>query len=460
MKASQFVSFVATSVVALASLSAAPAEAEPFRLDRALSAPAPLDVSFEHRFRYERLNGQFRPLPQSTDDIVVLRTLVHARLRLSDDWTVGAELQDSRALAEENAGVLNTTVVNAAELLRAYLEFDRDDVAGGNLSLRGGRITMDVGSRRLVARNRYRNTINGFTGIDAEWRRDDGYALRAFWTLPVQRLPSDGASLRDNEVDFDREDTDVQFWGLVGEAPLAGSVRGELMIFGLHERDSARRPTANRQLYTPSLRILRPAAVGRADFVVETAVQFGESRAGTAGTEDLDHLAHHHHAEAGYTFDAAWRPRVALQYDFASGDDDPNDGDNNRFTTLFGARRFEWGPTGIYGPFARANLSTPGIRVAVRPSQRLRGFAAFRSYWLADKRDAWTTTGLRDPSGGTDSYVGSQIEFRVRYQLLPGNVDVEAGYAHLFDGDFMRDAPASPNRGDAAYGYTQMVLRY
>ena len=76
--------------------------------------------------------------------------------------------------------------MNAAELLRAYLEYQGAGPGAGTLRLRGGRITMDVGSRRFVARNRFRNTINGFTGFDAQWSSDEGHTLRAFYTLPVQ----------------------------------------------------------------------------------------------------------------------------------------------------------------------------------------------------------------------------------------------------------------------------------
>ena len=66
-----------------------------------------------------------------------------------------------------------------------------------------------------------------------------------------------------------------------------------------------------------------------------------------------------------------WSPRLIFQYDYASGDDDPNDADNNRFDTLYGARRFDFGPTGIYGPFARANLSTPGMRIKLKPAANM-----------------------------------------------------------------------------------------
>lgn len=46
---------------------------------------------------------------------------------------------------------------------------------------------MDIGSLRLVARNKFRNVINAFSGIDWQRKLDDE-VLRAFYTFPVQHL--------------------------------------------------------------------------------------------------------------------------------------------------------------------------------------------------------------------------------------------------------------------------------
>ena len=88
-------------------------------------------------------------------------------------------------------------------------------------------------------------------------------------------------------------------------------------------------------------------------------------------TQDLDHFAHFHHLSLGYSFDVPWSPRLSLHYDYASGDDDPSDGDNSRYDTLFGSRRFDYGPTSIYGAFARSNINTPGVRLALEPSHEI-----------------------------------------------------------------------------------------
>jgi hypothetical protein len=321
-------------------------------------------------------------------------------------------------------------------------------------------MTMDVGSRRLVARNRFRNTINGFTGVDLRWSNERGAELRGFWTLPVQRMPFDPIELQHNDVDFDQESLDVQFWGLVGATPAPVIGHAELFLFGLHEDDSDRVPTRNRSLYTPGFLLFQEPRPGRFDYQLEVVLQGGRSRPNILGAESQDHFAHFEHVEFGYSFDWACRTRIALQYDHASGDKDPDDSRNQRFDTLYGARRFDFGPTGIYGPFARANINSPGFRIQIDPLENLSAFMAFRAFWLASARDAWVTTGVRDPSGDSGKFVGSQLEFRLRWQPFPKNVTLEAGYAHLFSGRFIREAPNSPLKGDSDYVYSQVTLAF
>ncbi len=437
--------------------SGARAEWTPRSLDEVL--PERLSIRVQHRTRYEYLDEQFRVGNPGNTDVIVLRTLVHARLRLLDGLWVGGELQDSRAERNGDA-LLNTTIVNSAEALRAYLELRREDVLGGTLAARFGRITMDVGSRRFVARNRFRNTINGFTGLDLRWRGAGGAELRGFYALPVRRLPRDRDKLENNKIRNDEESFAAQFFGLFAARDLPRDLgRGELFFFGFDEDDRPSRPSLARELWTPGFRVFRTPATGRFDYQVETALQFGDSRTVTSGRQ-LDHFAHFHHAELGYSFATRASPRLVLQYDYASGDDDPDDGDNNRFFTLFGARRFDFGPTGIYGAFARTNVHTPGLRLQLKPAPTLSAFVAFRGYWLADKRDAWVPAGVRDPSGNSGSFVGSQLELRVRWRILPENVTLEGGYARLFAGEFIDDAPTSNDQGDSNYLYTQIAIGF
>jgi hypothetical protein len=141
----------------------------------------------------------------------------------------------------------------------------------------------------------------------------------------------------------------------------------------------------------------------------------------------------------------AWSPRLSIAYDYASGDRDPGDDDQGRFDTLFGARRFEFGPTGIYGAFARSNLSSPGIGGEVRPRGDVRTTVFYRAAWLASARDAWTTSGLRDTSGESGTFIGHQIEGSVRWSILPDRANIEGGFAYLRLGQFPRAQGAASN---------------
>jgi len=369
------------------------------------------------------------------------------------------ELEDSRAFATDNTP-LETSSVDALELLQAYAGIKRKGLlgSGDSLELQLGRMTMDVGSRRLVARNHYRNTLNAFTGLDATWTSKSKYVVRGFAVLPVTRRPSDAESIKDNAVKFDKENTDALLSGVFLAAPkLAAGATLELYALGMFERDGDV-ASRNRRLVTAGARAVRKKALGELDFELEAMAQLGTSRASKAAddTTDLDHRAFFVHAQVGRTLRAPWKPRLIAQYDYASGDSDPNDGENNRFDTLFGARRWDLGPTGIYGAFARSNLNTPGLRVQVKPTRRASAFLAYRLYWLASATDAWTTSGLRDTTGASGKFLGHQVEARVRFSVLPKNLRFELGAAHLIRGRFATAATGA--RADpATLVYAQVV---
>jgi hypothetical protein len=145
---------------------------------------------------------------------------------------------------------------------------------------------------------------------------------------------------------------------------------------------------------------------------------------------------------------------VKIQYDYASGDRLPDDDKSGTFDLLFGARRFEFGPTGIYGWIYRSNVNTPGCRLELRPTPRLALLSAFRWAWLAQPRGPWVGTTLRDARGESGSYIGSQAEFRLRYNL--GHVVPEIGYARFFKGSFVEHVPNSPGAEDSNYFYIQI----
>ncbi len=131
--------------------------------------------------------------------------------------------------------------------------------------------------------------------------------------LPQQRRPDDFASLRDNEVALDHEGTDPAVLGCAGfEAGSAsGGQLGEFTYVRLQEDDHGARATRNRDLHTLSLRGIRDPKAGQWDYELEGIIQRGDIRASNAASAaTLDVHAWFAHADAGYTFTSAGKPRA------------------------------------------------------------------------------------------------------------------------------------------------------
>ncbi|MEC4749179.1 alginate export family protein [Methylomicrobium sp. Wu6] len=435
-----------------------------WNLHDALDLPEWLSVSLDQRTRYETMDGSFRKGSQGGDQQIPLQTdlWLEAHLR---QWRVGGEFLDARQFASDKGSQINNTQVDEADFIQGYLAWADQNVMHSGLGVEAiaGRQTLNFGSRRLVARNNFRNTINSFDGFRLRVLDYNHWQFNAFVSKPVGRYPNDSNQLLDHFHSFDEPEKQTWFSGGFLEVyDLPGSINAELYLYHLDEGDrNNRSPTRNRRYFTPGFRFYIKPAKGEFDFQNETIGQWGTVRATTAASDNktLDHSAWYQHLDVGYTFAIPWSPRFALEYDYASGDHNPNDNKDQRFDTLFGARRFDFGPTGIYGAFARSNINTPGVRIGFSPRPDVQAFISHRFFWLAENKDAWTAAGLQDKTGKSGSFIGQQLELSARYDFN-SSLNFETGWAHLFKGTFAKNAPGAPAGKDVDYFYVQSLFRF
>jgi hypothetical protein len=306
---------------------------------------------------------------------------------------------------------------------------------------------LNLGSRRLVAADEYRNTTNGYTGVKTDFAARGGWKGTFIYTLPQVRLPDALDEVRSAKVKLDPESFDLVLWGgQISRAKAIGQASLEFTYFHLGERDAPGRPTRDRSLDTFGGRLIVEPKISDFDYEIETFYQTGSVSTSTAASALRQTVAASFiHADVGYTFAGAWTPRLSVEYDRASGD--KPGGKFGRFDTLFGMRRADLAPAGLYNALARTNIETVGIRLEAKPSKRLDWFAAYRPMWLAARQDSFSSTGVRDASGRSGHFAGHQLEGRVRYWLVPKRLQFEFDGLVLAKERFLEDAPnATPGK--------------
>ena len=456
----RLISVLSVVLASAASPALAQGKPSPWSVAEALDAPEGLTVSGSVRLRYEAIDGQPRPGLNDRDDLISLRTTLFGEYR-KGPIRLGAELYDSRVWEDDAGSPAGTSEVNTVELVQAYVAADFDSpFAKGKAGVQAGRFTVNLGSRRLVAADDYRNTTNGYTGVRFDAALPAGAKGTAIWVMPQVRLPDDAASLRDSQVEWDRESDDLVLWGGVVSRPnTIGAAMVEGSYFHFEEQDAAGRPTRDRSLDTVSLRLIRDPAPGKLDYEVEVIGQTGEISASLSPVAPtLDVEAGFLHADLGYSFDHGWKPRLSAEFDYASGDD--GKASYGRFDTLFGMRRADLAPSGIYNAVGRANIVATGLRLEATPSKRWDVFVAYRGLWLASASDSFSTTGVRDASGGSGRYAGQQLEGRLRYWLVQDGLRLEVNALWLDKGRFLEDAPNAPRNGDTAYASVNLTALF
>ena len=178
-------------------------------LKTGLQLPDWIDLGLENRTRFESVDHPWRANQVvgngATDAQVALRSRLRVSLGGNGPFRFLFEGQDSRSFMDNARGDFrDTTTVNEFDILQLLGSLTINNALGTGLrtDIHFGRMTMDFGRRRLIARNDFRNTSNAFDGLHWQIGQDKTWRLRAFFVEPVIR----------DFVTLDRQNNKSLFW--------------------------------------------------------------------------------------------------------------------------------------------------------------------------------------------------------------------------------------------------------
>lgn len=393
-----------------------------------------LDLGLDYRFRYEYRDDDLRRSDVGLDEPFLHRTRAYLGVRdVLDPFRFAVEMQDARRYNSNYPR--DNRDVNEFEIIRLYAELYLEDALGtdalGNdrpVSLRYGIHNFEFLDRRLIGNNQWRNTANtfqGFHGALGQERND--WQLDLLAVQPLNRL----------KYDWDRPVEQQWMYAAIGHWRRWSDVI-TLEPYYLALSQSAHGDVQERLVHSPGLRGYGVVGKSGFDYDFNLVYQFGRS-----GSQDIQ--AYAGTAEVGYSFKHSWQPRFSLFYGYASGDEDPNDNEDNRFERFFGFGR----PWSANDYIVYENISTPKLRLELTPSKKVRMDLGYSFYWLASDTDRFSAANLRDRQGQSGSMIGHEFDGRIRWQVTP-KVEAILGYAHFTAGDFTR-GQGRPQDTDFAY---------
>ena len=394
-------------------LAVAPAAAQDSRASVDVSQPR-YEFGAEFRLRGETRSG-VGDNPAREDGFGLSRLRLNFTVRPRQDLKFFVQAQDSR-VAGLARGRNSRPFRNTLDFRQAYVEFGRAD---GPVALSVGRREMDILDGRMLGRRGWSNTSPVWDGSMLELRRgDDSVSLIAVSQVDVL----DG---------FDLPSRTRFLYGAVGT--IASGVAGQTIEPFLLTTRRPRDPLSNLGglLRTVGSRFTGRFA-GSWDYQVIVAAQRG-------GEPDYPQEAWMGVWGIGKTMDEApTRPRLGLEWSYASGDRDPEDGRNGTFDTLFPSPHGRYGEQDITG---NRNIRILLTGVDLHPRKSLRVDVDFLDLRLASLHDGLYQTNFRErvapPVGGaTSGFVGSEVDLVVRYQPSP-RLELRFGVSRFFAGEFV-----------------------
>jgi Alginate export len=410
-----------------------------------------LVLDFEAKARFEARENNFDfngDVDTLTDDSWLLERVRFGTLFAPTSYLkFYAQAQDAREFFSDRPdipGQLGAEGNDKFDLRQAWIEIG-DAKSSVPLTLKVGRQPLSYGDERLIGGFEWNNIGRVFD------------AAKLTYTGSTWSLDAFGASIVNVSADdFNESDLtnglgrDQFFGGLYFSTKALEFQTTDLYALYLDEKSV----TGDTSFVTLGSRIKSTAGkLNGFDYDFEGALQFGDVKG-----KDLSAGAMH--AGTGYTFaNAPWKPRIGIEYNYATGDSTPGDNNTDTFQNLFPTNHKFYGYADF---FSWQNIHNPALQLKLTPSRTVTLQADYHLFWLAETADGWYrangVTKVRPPAPGksASSFVGSELDLTATWKATK-NFGFQAGYSHFFSGDY---AKASGPSDDADFVYTQMTISF
>lgn len=326
------------------------------------------------------------------------RAQFHVDARFGERWQLFTQVEDVRALDKK---FVSGTDENSLDLRLAFLGYSRS-LAGGDLKVRVGRQDFVFDIERFMSSREGPNVRQSFDAVWTGWETDK-WRLYALISQPVQ--------YRNMKHFDDTSSSDLRLSGARFERQISPQIQ-MTGYYALYQRRNATYLDASGEEDRHIIDIRFVGNHQSFDWDIEAMGQFG-----SVGGADASSWAFG--ARVGHTSaQASWTPRIALQFDAASGDRRDGDGKIGTFNPLF--------PNGFYfslgGHTGYTNLIHFKPSISVKPTDKAMLTAGIAGLWRQTTQDAVYTlpsVPVAGTAGGGNAWTGAYAQLRADYRFTP-----------------------------------------
>ena len=390
-----------------------------------------LSIGGEIRYRYENYeNPGFGTDPETPSGYILQRYLLHT------DWHFGRHVrvfgQFQSGLEDGRNGGPRLTDEDIADLHQGFIDISD---SSQNLRLRIGRQEIEFGTGLLIGASEGLNIRRAFDGFRFTFKHGR-WTWNSTLTHPVLIRPQT----------FDIPDHKQTEWG-VGFTRTREHGGWSANYIGLNRKVAAFNGKVGQEIReTFGTRVWNQGSLFdyNTDFIFQSGT-FGQGRILAGAISSNDGITLHHHR---------FEPRLAVRFDYATGDSDHNSKNLNTFNPLFPNPLYS-SLSALLGPANLTNVG-PAIRLTLDSKTAISPEMPF--YWRSSIHDGiynFAGTQIRPGNLSTARFVGYQPGMVLERTFSP-HFSGTVGYFYFFTGEFLRETP--PGKG-VAYLYATITCR-